>query len=485
MGKDYGFLEYERREPGCRPREERLRDYRGVERRMSDRDVNEQAARCMDCGVPFCHGCGCPLANLIPELNDHVYHDRWRAALELLLATNPFPEFTGRICPAPCEAACVAGLHGAAVTVRQIELAIVEKGFERGYIAPHPPARRLEQRVAVVGSGPAGLAVADRLNRYGVQVVVYESAPRPGGILRYGIPEFKLEKRVLDRRIRLMEAEGIRFESGVEVGRDVSYRYLRDRFDAVVLTGGAREPRDLRIPGRDLRGIHFAMPFLVQQNLRLEGAEIPADESIHAGGKRVLIIGGGDTGADCLGTALRQGARRVYQFEILPRPPAERAQGSPWPMWPDKMRSSSSHEEGGEREWCVSTKAFLGQNGKLQAARCCRVEWSAAGGRRQVREREGTEFLVEAELAILSMGFCGPGRNRLVEEQGVERDERGYARRDARHMTSVEGLFVAGDMALGASLVVRAIADGRRVAAGVVRFLGIEMTAPLPVPEMR
>jgi glutamate synthase (NADPH/NADH) small chain len=320
----------------------------------------------MDCGVPFCHGCGCPLANVIPEFNDHVYHHRWKEALDLLLTTNPFPEFTGRICPAPCEGSCVLGINDQPVSIRQVELAIVEKAFERGYLGPHPPAERRPERVAVIGSGPAGLSAAQFLNQAGFRVTVYENAPKPGGILRYGIPSFKLEKWVLDRRVRLMEEEGVQFETCVEIGRDISLRFLTKRFDALVLTGGAREPRDLKVPGRELRGIHFAMPYLTQQNLRLEGEPVPPDGEIVAKGKNVVVVGGGDTGADCLGTALRQGARRVWQLEILPQPPPTRPASTPWPAWPNILRESSSHKEGGERRWCVNTRRFTGEDGQLR-----------------------------------------------------------------------------------------------------------------------
>jgi glutamate synthase (NADPH/NADH) small chain len=452
---------------------ERTRDYRAAELPLTDTDIQEQSLRCMDCGIPFCHGCGCPLGNVIPEWNDRVSRRRWRDALDLLLATNCFPEFTGRICPAPCEPACVLGINAEPVTIRQIELAIIERGFERGYMEPMPPARRGGRRVAVVGSGPAGLAVADVLNRAGVDAVVYENAVSPGGILRYGIPDFKLEKWVVDRRLRLMQAEGVVFETGVEVGRDLSHRYLKSRFGAIVLTGGAREPRDLRIPGRELGGIHFAMPYLVQQNMRLAGERPEPAADVTAEGRDVVIIGGGDTGADCLGTAIRQGARRVRQLEILPQPPAARSERTPWPQWPDVLRESSSHKEGGERRWSVDTVEFIGEGGRVKALRCVEVEWRAGpGGRAQPVPRPGTEFMLEADLVLLATGFVGPGRNLLVEKLGIELDPRGYIRRDANGMTSDAGTFVAGDMTQGASLVVRAIADGQNCARGVLKFLG-------------
>jgi glutamate synthase (NADPH/NADH) small chain len=473
MGKVTGFMEYERQDPGYRPADERVRDYRAVELRPSEAELAEQAARCMDCGTPFCHGCGCPLLNVIPEFNDHVYHGRWKEALDILLATNNFPEFTGRICPALCEGSCVLGINKEPVAIRQIELAIIEKAFECGYMAPQPPKTRFDQRVAVIGSGPAGLAAADTLNHAGYKVVVYDSAAKPGGILRYGIPEFKLEKAVVDRRLRLMEAEGVVFENGVTVGEDLSYGYLRSRFDAVCLSGGAREPRDLKVPGRELKGIHFAMEFLIQQNKRLGGEPVDPAREIHAGGKNVVIIGGGDTGADCLGTSLRQGARQVVQMEILPEPPPTRSVSTPWPLWPLQLRVSSSHKEGGVRRWSVATQELIGEQGVVRALRAVEVEWvaPAQGGRPAMKEKPGTEFVVEADLVLLAMGFSGPGRNRIVEELKIRTEPNGSIWRDGRNMTSMPGIFVAGDMSMGASLVVRAMMDGRNAAVGVAAYL--------------
>lgn len=463
-----------RREPGYRPRGERVRDYREVELRLSDEEAVEQARRCMDCGTPFCHGCGCPLGNLCPEVAELVRQRRWKDAVDALLAANPFPELTGRVCPALCEAACVRGLHEGAVTIRHLELAVVEKGFEKGYIAPVCPAVRRSERVAIVGSGPAGLAAADALNRAGYRVVVFESAARPGGILRYGIPDFKLDKRVLDRRIRLMEAEGIVFESGVRIGTDMSGEFLAGRHDAVCLAGGAREPRDLRVPGRELGGVHFAMDFLVQQNRRVAGEAVGADEAIEATGRRVLIVGGGDTGSDCLGTALRQRAASACQCEIMPEPPAQRAESTPWPAWPLVRRASSSHDEGGERRWGVTVKALEGRAGRVERARMVAVDWvsPAAGGAAAPAERAGSEFVLDADLVLIAMGFSGPGRSALAGGLGLETDAAGRVMRDGRRMTSRPGVFVAGDTALGASLVVRAIADGRAAAAGIMEWLG-------------
>jgi glutamate synthase (NADPH) small chain len=475
MGKDTGFLDYERRDAVYRPAEQRVKDFRAVEIPPGAGEMSEQAARCMHCGIPFCHGAGCPLANVIPEFNDAVYRGRWSDALEILLSTNPFPEFTGRVCPAPCETSCVLGINRKPVTIRQIELAIIEEGFRRGWMTPRPPAERRAERVAVVGSGPAGLAAAQRLNRLGFWVTVFENAPKPGGILRYGIPEFKLEKWVVDRRLDLMRAEGIVFETGVEIGRDLSARYLHDRFEAVVLTGGAREPRDLPVPGRELDGIHMAMTYLIQQNRFADGERIAAGARITAEGRRVVVIGGGDTGADCLGTALRQGAVSVTQIEILPEPPPARAPETPWPLWPLQRRDSSSHAEGGERMWSVRTTAFDGgADGRVCGLRLVRVAWSPAaeGGRAVPQDGAGSAFTLDAELVLLAMGFTGPGPNPLVDTLGIPRNERGFIQRDGSGMTPVEGVFAAGDMSEGASLVVRAMADGRRVAEGVARWIG-------------
>jgi glutamate synthase (NADPH/NADH) small chain len=472
MGRPTGFLEIERRLPGYRPDAERLRDWRAVERLPSVAEMQEQAARCMDCGVPFCHGCGCPLANIIPEWNDLVYRGRWREALDLLLLTNPFPEFTGRICPALCEGSCVLGLNREPVAIRCIELAIIERGFAEGWVQPQPPSERRPEQVAVIGSGPAGLAVAQMLIRRGFGVTIFDAARKPGGILRYGIPEFKLEKNVVDRRIRLLEAEGVRFENGVVVGEDVSLRFLRDRFAAICLAGGAREPRDLRVPGRELQGTYFAMDYLRQQNRRLDGERIPAAEEIRAEGKHVVVVGGGDTGSDCLGTALRQGAASVLQVEILPEPPANRAPDNPWPAWPLIRRDSSSHHEGGTRRWCVCPRELLGKDGRITALRAVEVKWGRGkDGRPAMTEKPGSAFEVPADLVLLAMGFVGPRKGRILQDLGVQLDARGNVTKDANNMTSVAGVFAAGDMARGASLVVRAMADGMLTAEGIERYL--------------
>ncbi len=470
MGKPGGFLDFHRKDPGYRPVESRLKDYGAVELRLGDAETRAQAARCMDCGTPFCHGCGCPLANIVPELNDCVYHGRWQEALDLLLETNSFPEFTGRICPAPCEAACVLGINDEPVTIRQLELAIIEKGFEKGYLRPMSQQKRINKAVAVVGSGPAGLAVADRLNRAGYKVTVFDRAQHAGGVLRYGIPDFKLEKSVVDRRIAFMESGGIEFELGVSVGDDVSYKYLSDRFAAVCLAGGSREPRDLDVPGRELQGVYFAMQYLTQQNRRLAGETIDPGTEIIAEGKNVLIIGGGDTGSDCLGTALRQNARNVYQFEILPKPPLERAEDNPWPTWPNTYRETSSHKEGGDRRWCVSTTELSGKD-VVEKAHLTEIEWTKIDGKHVMSKKPGTEFEIDVDLVLLSMGFVGPGPNKLVEELKLELDGRRNIRVDNDHMTSAEGIFAAGDMSRGQSLVVRALSDGRSAAEGMIRFL--------------
>jgi glutamate synthase (NADPH/NADH) small chain len=478
MGKPTGFLEFARKDPVYRPRAERMQDWHAVECLPSDTDIREQAARCMDCGIPFCHGCGCPLCNMIPDWNDMVYHGRWHEALDLLLATNPFPEFTGRICPALCEGSCVLGLHAAPVSIRSIELAIIERGYSEGWMSPRPPVVRRRERVAVIGSGPAGLAVAQALNARGVSVTVYDAAPQAGGILRYGIPEFKLEKNVVARRVRLMEAEGIRFENGVVVGEDISLKFLRDRFAAVCLAGGAREPRDLRVPGRTLRGVHFAMDFLRQQNRRLEGERLLTQEEILATGKRVVVVGGGDTGADCLGTSLRQGASDVQQIEIMPEPPPARAASTPWPDWPLMRRDSSSHKEGGTRRWCINPQELLGHDGHVTGLRAVEVEWKPGpDGRLVMSEKPGSQCEFPADLVLLAMGFTGPRKSRILETLGVQLDARGNVAKDANNMTSVPGIFAAGDMARGASLVVRAMADGLLTAEGMERYLNTTAAA--------
>jgi glutamate synthase (NADPH/NADH) small chain len=465
MGKIRGFLEIERGKPESRPIETRLRDYREFVLPLADPALRDQAARCMDCGIPFCHD-GCPLGNLIPDWNDHVYHGRFASALDALHATNNFPEITGRVCPAPCEASCVLNLEKVPVTIKTIERQIIDRGFESGQIRPRIAPVRTGKRVAVIGSGPAGLAAAQQLQRSGHEVTLYEKADRIGGLLRYGIPDFKLEKSVLDRRIEQMQGEGVVFKTGVHCGVDITGDELRAAHDAVVLCGGAMRPRDLQVPGRELVGVHFAMEFLTQQNRRVAGDLIPDGEAIVASGKRVIVLGGGDTGSDCVGTSLRQGAAHVLSLELLPRPPDERRASNPWPQWPLIYRSSSSHEEGGTRDFAVMTKRLVGENGKVKALEAVRVEMQ--GGK--LIEVPDSELSFPCDLVLLAMGFLGPVHEGLLTQLGVAFD----ARSNVAHVngrTNVPGVFVAGDMARGQSLVVWAIAEGRRVAAEVDAYL--------------
>jgi glutamate synthase (NADPH/NADH) small chain len=476
MGKPTGFIEIKRAKPQSRPIHERIRDWNEVYLPDAEARVRDQGARCMDCGIPFCHQ-GCPLGNLIPDWNDLVYRHRWEAAIERLHATNNFPEWTGRLCPAPCEGSCVLGINDDPVAIKGIELAIVERAFDEGWIKASPPATRTGRRVAVVGSGPAGLAAADQLNRAGHHVTVFERADRIGGLLRYGIPDFKLEKRFLDRRLDLMRAEGVEFRAGVEIGIDLPASSLRRQYDAIVLCGGAAAPRDLQIPGRELSGIHFAVEYLTQQNKRGAGDAVAASDVITAEGKRVVIIGGGDTGADCLGTAHRQGAKSVHQFELLSRPPDARSDDNPWPQWPNVFRTSSAHEEGGERVYAVSTERFIpGQGearGRVTGLRAVNVEATrdADTGRLSFTRQAGSEFDLEADLVLLAMGFVGPERGSLISQLGVRMTERGTVWRDGEWMTSEPGVFTAGDMQRGQSLIVWAIADGRQAASSVDRYL--------------
>jgi glutamate synthase (NADPH/NADH) small chain len=481
VGKVTGFLEIKRKKWPTRPVAERLRDWKEVYLPFPGDELKQQAARCMDCGIPFCHQ-GCPLGNLIPDWNDLVYRDHWRDAIDRLHATNNFPEFTGRLCPAPCEGSCVLGINDDAVTIKAVEVSIVDRAFDEGWIGPEPPLARTGKQVAVVGSGPAGLAAAEQLNRAGHRVTLFERSDRIGGLLRYGIPEFKLEKRVLDRRLALMEKAGVDFRPNADVGRDPRVAQLRREFDAIVLACGAGAPRDLPVPGRELAGIHFAMDYLTLSNKRCEGDPIADERFISAHGKRVVIIGGGDTGADCLGTVHRQGALSVHQFELLPRPPDERASENPWPQWPNVFRVSPAHEEGGERVYAVSTQRFTGDaGGRVEQLHGVKVEMVREGGRLDFKPVPGGAFTLDADLVLLAMGFVGPERAGPIEELGLKLTGRGTVARDASWMTSAPGVFTCGDMQRGQSLIVWAIAEGRSCAAGVDRWLMGRTDLPAPL----
>ena len=469
MAKPTGFLEHSRRDVRHRPVAQRVKDFREVDIPHAAEVLVSQAARCMDCGIPFCHGVGCPLANCIPEFNDMVYLGRWREACDILHATNNFPEITGRVCPAPCEAACTLNLDGEPALIRHIERQIADHAWQVGMIKPQTASKRTGKRVAVVGSGPAGLAAAQQLARLGHGVVVFERDNLPGGLLRYGIPDFKLDKSIIDRRLEQMRAERVEFQTSVAVGEDISVKYLCREFDAVCLAMGARTPRDLPVPGRDLEGVHFAMDYLTQQN-RIIAKKAPADDGrIDAEGKAVVVIGGGDTGSDCVGTARRQGAREIRQFEILPEPPERIDPLTVWPNWPTILRTSTSHEEGCERRWSVLTKELGGVDGAVRELHGCKVEWTRSGGDWKMSEIPGSEFVVKADLVLLALGFVHVDHDRAVED--MELDSRGNLVVDANCQTTVGGVFAAGDAAMGASLVVRAIASGRDAAAAIDRWL--------------
>jgi glutamate synthase (NADPH/NADH) small chain len=466
MGKITGFKEIAREVPERRPVAERVNDWFEVYRPFPDEKVQAQGARCMDCGVPFCHN-GCPLTNIIPDWNDLVYRDRWKDAIRVLHATNNFPEFTGRICPAPCEASCVLGISEPPVTIKNIERSIVDHAWNEGWIKPELPSQRSGKRVAVIGSGPSGLAAAQQLARAGHLVTVFEKSDRPGGLLRYGIPDFKMEKHHIDRRLTQMEAEGVTFRTGAHVGVNVSIQELRRDFHAILLAAGSEAPRDLPIPGRELNGIYFAMEFLPQHNRRNAGDRIPDEQWISAKDKHVIIIGGGDTGADCLGTAIRQHAASIRQFEIMPKPPSERAESTPWPMWPLQLRTESAHEEGGDRHWSILTTRFEGdEQGNVNKLFTVNV-----GAPPKFEPVPGTEQEVPADLVLLAMGFTGPVQNGLVEELGLELTRRGNIQADDNYMTSVPGVFAAGDARRGQSRVVWAIAEGRSAARGIDAYL--------------
>jgi len=481
VGKVTGFLEIHRKKWPTRPIEERLRDWKEVYLPFPETELTKQAARCMDCGIPFCHQ-GCPLGNIIPDWNDLVYRNKWGEAIERLHATNNFPEFTGRLCPAPCEGSCVLGINDDPVTIKAVEVSIIERAFDEGRVGPDVPVVRTGKKVAVVGSGPAGLAAAEQLNRAGHWVAVLERADRIGGLLRYGIPEFKMEKRILDRRLALMEKAGVAFRTNAHVGVNVAVDELRREYDAIVLAGGSCAPRDLPIPGRELAGIHFAMEYLTLSNRRCEGDHVSDAEFITARDKRVVIIGGGDTGADCLGTVHRQGARSVHQFELLPRPPDARAADNPWPEWPNIFRTSGAHEEGGERVYSVSTQRFTGSaSGRVAQLHGVNVDMVREGGRLDFKPVAGSEFTLDVDLVLLAMGFLGPERAGMLTDLGVKLTERGNVARDAAWMTSVPGVFACGDMQRGQSLIVWAIAEGRSAARGVDLYLMGRSDLPAPL----
>jgi len=478
MGKVTGFLEVERVEPASLPPAERIKFYREFSLDLSEKELQNQGSRCMDCGIPFCQT-GCPVNNIIPDWNDLVYHGRWQEAVETLHSTNNFPEFTGRICPAPCEASCVLNINSKAVTIKNIEHSIIDKAWENGWVKPVIAPHRTGKKIAIIGSGPSGLAAAQQLARAGHDVVVFEKNDRVGGLLRYGIPDFKMEKHLIDRRLEQMRAEGVEFRTQQHVGVNVNAQDLLNEYDAVILSGGSEHPRDLPVPGRELDGVHFAMNFLPQQNKRVAGDEIP--NQLSATGKHVIVIGGGDTGSDCVGTSIRQGALSVTQFELMPRPPEEENRPLTWPNWPMRMRTSSSQEEGCERDWSVGTKAFIGENGKIKKIRANRVEWfkDPISGQMKMSEIAGSEFELPADLVLLAMGYVHPVQTGLLQQLGVNLDARGNVSANTdSYQTSVAKVFSAGDMRRGQSLVVWAIREGRQCARSVDEFLMGSSTLP-------
>ncbi len=481
MGKITGFMEIKRETPSRRPVEERLKDWREFDLKMPEDKLKAQGARCMDCGIPFCHK-GCPLGNIIPDWNDLVYRGRWRDAIERLHSTNNFPDFTGRVCPAPCEEACVLNINNDPVTIKLIEKNIIDHAFAEGWIAPQRADRKTGKSVAVVGSGPSGLACAQQLARAGHSVTLYERADRPGGLLTYGIPDFKLEKWIVNRRVEQMQAEGVEFATSCNVGFDITGDQMRAKHDAIVLTMGATKPRDLPIPGRELKGIHYAMDFLPQQNKRNFGDSLDTSKDILATGKRVVILGGGDTGSDCLGTSNRQGAIGVHQFELLPMPPDSRTAEMPWPDWPMILRTSSSHEEGVKRDWSINTKRFEGDNGQLKKLVGARLNWKRDGGRMVMEEIPNSEFEIECELVLLALGFLGPEPDGIISQLGLKLDPRSNVLCD-NYASSVPGVFAAGDTRRGQSLVVWAIWEGREAARAVDAYLMGETFLPAS-PEL-
>ncbi len=480
MAKPTGFMESGREQPKKRPVAERVKDWKEYVLPMAPDHLKVQAARCMDCGIPNCHGgYGCPLGNLIPDWNDLAYRNRWREAIDRLHATNNFPDFTGRLCPAPCESACTLGMdaYSQPVAIKTIEQTIIDRAFQEGWVKPLPPARLTGKKVAVVGSGPAGLAAAQQLARVGHAVTVFERADRIGGLLRYGIPEFKMEKSNIDRRLKQMEAEGVKFKANANVGFNPTIEELRKGFDAIVLACGATQPRDLPVPGREFKGVHFAMDYLTQSTKALMGDKVP--DQILAKGKAVIVIGGGDTGADCIGTAHRQGAKSVTSLELLPQPPEKRAAENPWPEWAKVFRTAGAHEEGGERIYSVLTKKLTGTDGTVKNLHGVKLEWKPQpAGPPKMEELPGTEFELKADLILLAMGFTGPEKNPLFDKLGIELDPRTNVKGDASKMTNVPGVFVAGDMTRGQSLIVWAIAEGRAAAKGCDKWLMGESSLP-------
>jgi glutamate synthase (NADPH/NADH) small chain len=471
MGNPKGFMKFGRKEAGYRPLNDRIHDYGEVEQTLDENDRMDQAARCMDCGVPFCHW-GCPVGSKIPEWQDMVFKGDWKAAYEILHSTNSFPEFTGRVCPAPCEKSCVLAIHEEAVTIRENEASTVEHAYSLGYVKPRIPKNRTGKTIAVVGSGPAGLSAADLLNQAGHQVTVFEKNSAIGGLLRFGIPDFKLSKTQIDRRLEIFIEEGILFRTNVRVGQDISKEELINSFDAIVLANGAEQARDLPVEGRDLGGIYFAMDFLTQQNIRVSGELVPEEISILAKDKRVLVIGGGDTGSDCVGTSIRQKATSVMQIEILPKPAYQRAENNPWPYWPNTLRTSSSHLEGCDRRWSLSTRRFIGVDNQIKQVELVTVEWSKdTSGRWIMAEKPGTAEIIDVDLVLLSMGFTQPTHTGLLDELGLEYDNRGNVKVNAAKQTSVSKIFACGDVEAGASLVVRAIEAGKVAALNVDKFL--------------
>ncbi len=473
MGDVTGFMKYDRKDFQKQPVKERIKHWKEFNKKMPEETLKTQGARCMDCGIPFCQQ-GCPIGNIIPDWNDFVFRGQWEDAHKRLAKTNNFPEFTGRVCPAPCEAACVLGINNPPVTIKNIEVSVIERAYKEGWVKADPPKMRTGKTVAVIGSGPAGLACADQLNKKGHTVVVYEKNEVLGGLLARGIPDFKLEKSVIDRRLKYMEKEGVKFKTKVHVGVDISAKDLQKKHDALVLCGGAEQPRDLPVEGRDLKGVYFAMEFLTQQNRVNQGKKISGKERISAEGKRVVVLGGGDTGSDCVGTSNRQGALSVKQFELLPQPPKERDANNPWPQWSFIERTTTSHEEGVERDYCVMTKKFSGENGELKKLHAVRLEFGDPDpetGRKPMKEIPESEFEIDVDLVFLAMGFLGPIKNGMLEDLGVELDQRGNVKADKNKMTSAPGVFTAGDMTRGQSLVVWAINEGRTAATGVDLYL--------------